>query len=1649
MNRIRKTIAVILAAVLTYGLLSGFSCTVFAAVTPVNITIDNYEAGTLDFHWTQLPGIKAAVVTYYKPDIANNGELQTVTLKQLENSSSITGLSPDYIYDINIALYDTVDEFGEPVGNSIGRGLLYYLPLITFIAAAATQPYVDLPSGGREIGDKPRLQLRWKMPRVWYSDTGKFELANEADVLLHMENALIGVYDDGRQLTSLNFRINISTDVTTLNSGSTQASLLINQAVPDYTANVSGNATTAIVSVPDANDFMSFVLWGRSNINAVVPARTLPEDNNVLPDADILPGTVYFMNVKPIFKNSSGVNVNAITSGNPEDLNGSILSGIVAYICSPIRFQLSKDAANNIYIKIYKINQGSLNLPRLYYQIQISDDPSVQGDWTIKKTMDDTYFSTDFAVTVISGINPDNEVYYKIVVKSDNLDDRMESLKMPYTLTSDISKPPFPSGVAMTNRVLDMHNETSPAPDSQTVLVKSTDVTIAWDKPANWDSIKDNLYYHFLISTSQSEIINNIPLYIDGIYWGSFPVEYRLVKYVSAISGNIKVEGNRLSYKINAFDLFKWEDDNGSITDHNIPNIESYPAFLLPNTVYYLQMYTTAEDDAGSTDPDKISDRSVTATFTTLDGVERSVPLPINLKLEANGKNILVVPPVNYVDLKFDKVTNIDWNDYTSDYDETKYSYSTQYDVYMNFRTDTVFTLIGSTDNLNGDVAFTGMDDPANTSVNARISGFTDVINIVPKFGNKLLPNTTYYFTVKTRLVIKSKTDPNADPEEKISADTSILPVTTTTLDVSVPGDDQRIPLAPADFAIALDNNDNQLLTGSSVTLSWRRMENDVVYEMIRTGQKVNSSDGYSTYGYDPEYLAFLQEYDSTSDGVADGKVYINTKPGANPPGPAGKFSYDGSTGICAYTVDKRLFPNKLYYFSLKAIRGVNESIWVSIPVTTSPINPPIMLEAVKNAELGFYWTDRTIGMTADDYKVYVKGAVDDDYKLLTRSQATIVKDGDGSTYYGRVSKLKTNSSYDIRVYRGAGFSSPVYDVKGLDTRDGYHELEVMWEGLPVDDYSKYEIAIRSEDSSEYAVLADSDLEQYKDKDGKLLPYYTEETSQTISNNFIYFHAKIKYAWFVLPGGILSRQQLMSNVKYYIKVRTIKIDPTDMAFVEYSKYAGPVNLRSEFSQNDYNNTDTEEKEKAVFIDKMYELEHCNYWRIATNSSDVSGILLKGDIVVNAINNALGDAFVIDMSAITVNIDKDEIYVPLSVIRAMNTKNKSLVIKTLGAEFTLRPRSLDVVENKQITELMNKTTVKNLYLKLTIARPYGPDTTLPKGCEQISAINDFDIQALGASKTDKELTDLFYDKLYNKNNGLVNEKLNMLLEAYIGNGTDTSKVIDEYISQLIKMIERDMSVYIDSTLKSVKLANAVQNITEFSTPVSIRLVFNDTQGMKLPYVLYDGAATWQKTNSGSVSPIGSMSFNVLKTGEYVALAVQSPISDEPDSQPANEYITLLTLKYDLSDVFTDINNTFSPDNIVTSKEVVLLYEKVTGRTAEDTGPDVRQKVVKLGLSNIISPSDVMKNIKKQETASVLLKLFAVKKGLNINSLKPRGIIYISDEESIGKYYYNQVLTIVDLGVMTINSKGNFAPRASITRAEIFEAFVRLLKLTGDM
>jgi hypothetical protein len=1624
MKSVRKLLAVLLVIIISLGYFPGNQKTVFAAPT-FYLTAYAFDAGQLTLRWPALAGTQSVKVVFHSP--TEPVTVTEISKDQITNTIDVPGLLDNIVYDINLELYSN----SGCTGPVIGRGLLYFCPNISFRAKVLEQTRNAVLGGGYEIGINPALNLQWSIPKVWIEDTDTFEYINEPDALEQIEDKINSFYGDTREFETFNFRINISTDYNSLNSGSAQSAVLVNQVIPSdpisYKANVSGSSATADVSDMDPAGSVNFDLIGRASSSSELPTAA---NVHQLPDADILPGTVYYMNIKPIVKNSSGTAVNAITVGPAIAQNGSRLLGATPYAYSPLRFQVSRDEANNVYVKVYRINQGSLDLPALKYEVQTGDDPTVEGDWKVRKSLNDSYFpnGSAYALTAFTVSNPNNLIYYKVVVKTDASSDRLESSKMPYTISEDNSRPPVPTNLTVVDRLAVPGDIIDPQTNAE-INIKSTDVIISWNKPSNWNEIKNmnpydeskDLYFHFLLSTSQTDI-STLPyprLEFDGRIYGEFQVKYRLVKYVSARSPNLIEDGNRLVYKLKGFELFKGEDMDG-ISDNDISNPDNYPTHLIPNKVYFLQMYTANGAYKGSTDKEWISDRSVPISFTTLTMGGKEVPMPFNLRLTKNNSETIPGPPVeisNNIELQFEKI-NINWADYTSSLSVTKAVY---YDLYASNGTDKdSFIKIGSTEYPIEDVKFIGTDAQS-TSIKATLFSFGEDTLAYSVFGPKLKPNTTYYYTLKTRLVF------GASVQESMF--TAILPVTTVNGNLSPPDESLRTPIAPIDFSIAKDKYGNLMVSGSTAVFQWTNKESDVRYEIICTTSMLPSEAPLSMYTDDIYYNSFR-----TALGNLD--LDPNEVPLAD------NFVYDDIGRICQFSIDQWISPNKLYYFSIRAENRTSgkTSAWVCIPVTTLLVESPSNLAALTDSQIGISWEDTSASTTPDDFKIFVKGPDDKDYKALTR--ANFVVSRESNSYYGRVFNLKYNSLYNIRVYKGSTELSLILEKNGIRTMDKDHQVEVKWKGR--NGYN-YELAIKSSEDVDYTVLSNSDLEQMTNADLNVLPYYIEKSPELTGTNFYNFYARIKTVATLQPDGTVKHVPLKSNTKYFVKVRAYKVDSLDASVVSYSKYAGPSDIRTEFNQDDYDKVDQDTNKKSILLDKIGKMEESLLWKMAVNS-DINKLLLKEERTKNALQNSGRYPFVLDISPSAANIDTDVIYIPVSVIKLMNLEDRSLVVKTLGTEFTIRPRTLDLSS----IDTTNNYKFESEFLKMTIARSTS-GIVLPEKAGLASKITSIGFKAIDAEKNASEVEELVKNKLYNKDTGLIQERINLVLSS--NSIKMTSGEMEKYLTGETEGVVQALAAYIEKTMEGYgSTPGIIKNeapITEFNDAMQIKLAYNGSKGKAYPYVLNSGESSWKKlTDKAYVASDNMVSLAAVNTGKYAVITIANTPADIPENGLFAEDIRKLTAKYDLSTVF-GANGSIYPENTLAVKDAVRLYELISGKDKGAAGLDVKQKIAALGLEDVFGSVGTMKNIEKQELAAIAAKLYASKMGIDTGSFEPSKRTIIKDEGDVSSKLKKYVVLCVDIKVLSIDEKSNFNPGSVVTRAQVLSSLVRVLEMTGDL
>jgi hypothetical protein len=1658
-----RLISAILIMSLVFPLFSGIIQPVFAATMPLNIYIDqnSYKpsAGTLILRWENKPNITDVTITYHVPGTAGVDTI-TVPPGQIDiskNSATITQIKNDIIYDFNIKITD---------GSQDYVGKQYFLPQISVYSEQVDQQPVTVTGGGVETGVYPAIKLSWNMPVIYNSSKNTMEYANtknsdgsgplnQIDGNIRKMNFTFHISKED-SLEDVLIQMNPNDD----NPDTMYSAILSDETDTSNSSSVKWDATSGkysfyILGVKDSLTPSPTMDEIHLNEYSVTKTPTLPKEISqagdnvyVLPHPEVLPGSIYVITMNTLFYDNSTPNqyIGTVASG----LSDIPLMGATNYTYTPIRFQLTKDSQDLIYVRIHRVNSGSIKMPSLYYEIQTSNVPSDQdSSWTFRSKLDDKNFpeGAESAIDVIDGINPKNTVYYRVVVKSESVNDRIQSLKLPYKMQDDTARPPVPRNISIAKVEL----EQVPAAKGE----KSSNITIIWDKPSNWDQIvsdaSKDIYFHFLLNIGpKDEIITPKPmLEADGMQYDYYDVKYRLVKYVSAHSGKITTspDGSKLVYTLNGLELFKWVDESGKTWDMTNNDTEKYPNYLLPNKTYYMLMYTTLAVDKGEeTDSLKMSDKSLTESFTTLSPTGRDVPIPeylewVDTKINPSNPADATVK-VRFNDLK------IDWNNYSTNHKDTDI---VLYDLYMSTSTELkTFKKIGTMEN-KGDVAFTTQILGATTWWYATVNKFTG--DNITRFGNTLAPNTTYYFMVKVRL---SMVDQYGNPMIKESVGTALLPVTTPRGEPTTPDESEKKPLAPTDFAIAEDSDGNPMVTGQSVTFEWTVQENAAAYNLIATTQRVDP-DALDTDGNileDSIYKSFISIFgnkDNNIDGNSK-KLTLDPKQKQLP----GNFEYDSVTKKCRYTINTWIYPNKVYYFSLRSevenSKGIKSSLWISIPVTTTLIESPSMLQVVSNCELSFYWYDTLSDMTTENYNIMLKAKDETNYTQLLKSQYTIVKAG--TIYYFRstpAAKLKPNTQYSIKVIRttnDVATNNKELSTQILYTRDDYYQIDVKWQGFTIDPFSGFEIAIRTEDDTDYTVLTNSsDLEQYFDTSTQTkYPYYIEKSNSNVNSNYYTYNARIKFAEVTLPDGTKEHRTLKPNTKYYIKVRAVRYDSSNMKAFTYSKYIGPVNTRTEFNQDDYDEEDNNTSIAAKFLDMLDNLEQDVFWEVNKKNGATDKILVKDDKIINLLEGYGYFTCTIDISQSPGYVNNDEIYLGKDILKAMKNNNKSIIIKAKEVEYTIRPETFNIDEMEEFKKAKAVTDSKDVYLKINNSQNESTKLIAPANTTAASKINILSAQAVTSKQTSATINALIKDKLYNDKTGIIQKKLAIIKNPNNSNVKGDTAEVNKYLNQILEELKSELSYYLEDTLNGAGYTAGVFadkfEISKFYSPLAVKMPYK-ANSISNPYVLYGNIGNWQKLTQNLKYDTDYLNYFVTGTGKYAIFSskdISDTVSDENSAKP---YISKLAAKYDLTTVFPEAEVSFNSDLNVTVKELILLYELIS-ETKNDEQTDIKAKAKAYGIDKIINITNIYRNINRQEAAAIIIKMYCQKSGTDYDKIKASYSKTIKDDSKIAEKYSVPVYVCLQMDLMTLDSNTNFNPQATINRAGLVMVIEKMLE-----
>lgn len=293
-------------------------------------------------------------------------------------------------------------------------------------------------------------------------------------------------------------------------------------------------------------------------------------------------------------------------------------------------------------------------------------------------------------------------------------------------------------------------------------------------------------------------------------------------------------------------------------------------------------------------------------------------------------------------------------------------------------------------------------------------------------------PNQVYHIQIRARL--EPWKAGRADRIER-SVLSKIHAFTTSTKPIP-PTPDDKVPPAPKDFWIKDQPNN------TTVILGWEKAEfmqepesEEPYYEIVRIADKqlvtaqLNSKMSLERLVDEAETSYPLIGYSTSIEG--GGYIRTYTKEGWSQADP------QQSTTISELT-DISLTPNEIYYYYIRTVCEIEGSLvrsqWIMVPVTTSPIEPPIQLK-VETPKAYTYdaKTETVISFLAPvprdadipqeyDFEIAVQSEMDEEYRLNYRAVRLTSRENqelmpEGYTHFVyKITDLKPGKRYDIKV---------------------------------------------------------------------------------------------------------------------------------------------------------------------------------------------------------------------------------------------------------------------------------------------------------------------------------------------------------------------------------------------------------------------------------------------------------------------------------------------------------------------------------------------------------------------------------------------------------------------------------------------------------
>ncbi|WP_250277802.1 fibronectin type III domain-containing protein [[Clostridium] colinum] len=495
------------------------------------------------------------------------------------------------------------------------------------------------------------------------------------------------------------------------------------------------------------------------------------------------------------------------------------------------------------------------------------------------------------------------------------------------------------------------------------------------------------------------------------------------------------------------------------------------------------------------------------------------------------------------------------------------------------------------------------------------------------------------------------------------------------------------------------------------------------------------------------------------------------------------------------------------------------------------------------------------------------------------------------------------------------------------------------------------------------------------------------------------------------------------------KMYTIRVRMLNKPLNAPSIYSNEVEHRtdSDNADNDYdqdvNNWETN------FKDKIEELKNEPYW-FGKDTSSSTLVYYRPqyfDKVISTTNNSIIDL------ALGKGGNYKEYYLPASAVIKAFDENKGFRVSYNDAEVIFSPKTINPYDNDVIKKMAESIKSKNsnisdYFIKLTV--DFKNNKYIIDGSDSISPSANITISVVGTKNKivnwDQTMLNYIEELLKTKEfSKEVKDRISKLIKDKTDNKImvqEIAKIVDSFKSKFGNELTKSLNNLSRKTEHIQYLAGDIIFACKVNTGISVS-GYKKSQGNWISILARDY--------------LGKKAIYVKETGEYI-FAGKKLVINGVGNLPNGNKITEIVIKYGLDD-YLGKNGNINLRAPITRRTTIGSLARVAG-ASKTQDPVEFFKTKNITLSN----RNLDNNITSEEAVYLIMKVYEMKSGTKLETVKIRNYKLTQDIKNINTNYKKSIQVAFETGIY---NNPNMNAKGTISVQEFLQSLVNMSTMLG--